>query len=498
MKYFSYFGFFIFATLFCTCIFSCSEEYSSPLKGQTVSNQIFETGTTTKTITIGKGDLSKCTIVSNADWCSASIQGSSVTISVKANDTYDERQATITLTDPEDATTLSFIVVQNQNDAIFVDNNTFNVPEEGGIVKIKIESNVDYDVELPVEGWITIQNGTRGLKKSELSLNIALNNSGNTREGIVKVINKTTGIHESILIKQALTPRVEIDPNYISVDEHGDDISVKVKSNVRIANITTNESWITIGDMKSIDGFNFSVIIKILPMTNLTERSGLVAFESSNGSFLSLLSVDQMLNEILSVDKTSISADYKGGDFYLTVTTNAGYTMTNTSWILMSRLSYDELNYGTINKIPYKFTIRPNDSEKERNGTIKIKGKTKEVTVIVNQSGKPKNSYPSDISELVSCYIIVDYPYDFCRITAYLVNNSPYTIYLSSAYLDHSGDMIGRWKLNNSPLGPGESFWVQYEEGEPTHGKNIDENRLSCLWSFFYNGKEYPVIGYKK
>lgn len=495
MRHFGYIGISVLTILFCTCYFSCSEEYSSPLKGQTVSNQIFETGTTTKTITIGKGDLSKCTIVSNADWCSASIQGSSVTISVKANDTYDERQAKITLTDPEDATTLSFIVVQNQNDAIFVDNNTFNVPEEGGMVKIKIESNVDYDVELPVEGWITILNGTRGLKKSELSLNIALNNSGNTREGIVKVINKTTGIHESILIKQALTPRVEIDPNYISVDEHGDEISVKVKSNVRIANITTNESWITIGDMKSIDGFNFSVIIKILPMTNLTERSGLVAFESSNGSFLSLLSVDQMLNEILSVDKTSISADYKGGDFYLTVTTNAGYTMTNTSWILMSRLSYDELNYGTINKIPYKFTIRANDSEKERNGTIKIKGKTKEVTVIVNQAGNPN----LDITKYISSYTHVEFWFSgqFGSTSAYarIENNSPYSIFLNEVKMStpKNGTIFVKY-YDSVEMFSGASLVEYYGEHFPT----LDMKGFECKWTYTYNGKEYTVRGVQR
>ena len=48
------------AVLLCVCVVSCGEDYSSPLKGQTVSDQTFETGTNSKTVTIGTKDLSKC------------------------------------------------------------------------------------------------------------------------------------------------------------------------------------------------------------------------------------------------------------------------------------------------------------------------------------------------------------------------------------------------------------------------------------------------------
>ena len=387
MRCLVYIGNALIATLFFLCVASCSEEYSSPLKGQTVSNQVFGDGANSETITIGNSDLSKCTVAISADWCNVSIQGSSVTISVQANDTYDERQATITLTDPEDATTLSFIVVQKQNDAIFVDESTFNVPEEGGIVTVKIESNVDYEVELPANGWITILNGTRGLKKSELSLKVALNNSGNVRKGIVKIVNKETGTYESIIIKQALTPRVEIDPNSISVDEQGGEFLVKVKSNVMIANITTNEKWIDIGEKKDIDGFNFSVVIKILPMYNQSERSGLVAFESSNGSFLYLLSVSQKINEILSVDKTSISVDYNGGEQYFTLTANNDFSISTPSWIKIVEISKGQLNNEKT--YYYKVIISRNDSYEEREGSIIIKGKAMEIAILVNQKGSP-------------------------------------------------------------------------------------------------------------
>ena len=118
------------------CFVSCSEDYSSPLKGKTVNDVVFETGVNSKTVSIGTEDLTKCTVASNAIWCRPTIAGSSVNVLVQSNDTYEERKAIVTLTDPEDATTLSFNVIQNQNDAIIVDGKTFEIPEEGGEVNI--------------------------------------------------------------------------------------------------------------------------------------------------------------------------------------------------------------------------------------------------------------------------------------------------------------------------------------------------------------------------
>lgn len=48
------------AVLLSVCVMSCGEDYSSPLKGQIVSDQTFETGTNSKTVTIGTKDLMYC------------------------------------------------------------------------------------------------------------------------------------------------------------------------------------------------------------------------------------------------------------------------------------------------------------------------------------------------------------------------------------------------------------------------------------------------------
>ena len=143
------------ATMASIVVTSCSKEYSSPLKGQVINDLTFDSSQSSKSVSIADVDLTGFTIKSSELWCTAAAQGKSLNVTVQANDTYGERQATVTLTDPGDQTSITFKVLQKQNDAIIVDGSTFSVPEEGGDVSIKVQSNVKYDVEIPSDAsWL--------------------------------------------------------------------------------------------------------------------------------------------------------------------------------------------------------------------------------------------------------------------------------------------------------------------------------------------------------
>ena len=155
-------------------------------------------------------------------WCTASAKGKVLTVTVQTNDTYEDRQATISVTDPEDQTAISFKVFQKQNDAILIDGSTFVVPEEGGEVSIKVQSNVNYDVEIPASAsWLTVSTkaSTRGLVSSTIVLTAEKNNSGNTRFSHVKVTDGKSGVSSTITVKQDITPYIEIDKKEFNLDE---------------------------------------------------------------------------------------------------------------------------------------------------------------------------------------------------------------------------------------------------------------------------------------
>ena len=261
-------------------IVSCSEDYSSPLKGQTVTDQLFETGTNSKTITIGTKDLSKCTVSSNANWCSASIQVSSVVITVQPNDTYEERQAIITLTDPEDGTILSFKVVQKQNDAILIDKPDYLIPEEGGEISIKVQSNVSYTIEIPSDAsWLTKTLPlTRGLVNSNIVLKADKNNTGDERGTIIKLIDQKTGTTTQFSVKQELTPKIELSKEEISLYEDGGEFEIKVQSNIVLTS-TISDDWINSNGRSNEEEFSFVEKFKVSTLPpELSTRNATIYF----------------------------------------------------------------------------------------------------------------------------------------------------------------------------------------------------------------------------
>ena len=268
---------------------SCSKEsYSSPLKGQVVNDLTFESSQSSNSVTIADADLTGFTITSSELWCTAAAQGKKLNVTVQANDTYGERQATVTVTDPGDQTSITFKVLQKQNDAILIDGSTFTVPEEGGDVSIKVQSNVKYNVEIPSEAsWLKISTkaSTRGLVSSTIDLTAEKNNSGDERKTVVKVTNTDSGASSQFTVKQELTPWFTIDKDEFTIDEFGDEVSVTVTSNIEI-DVQFSDDWVSSAGTTEKENFNFVQKIKVAALPNdQGSRTATVTFSDKLGKW---------------------------------------------------------------------------------------------------------------------------------------------------------------------------------------------------------------------
>ena len=122
---------------------------------------------------------------------------------VAANDTYDGREAKIVYRDRSDnsiADTLT--ILQAQKDAIIVSEKEVKVGSEGGTVEVKIDANVDFEMQLPDVDWIS-EVSTRGLSTHKKYLRITENTGESAREAIVLFRNTASGIEEALTISQS-------------------------------------------------------------------------------------------------------------------------------------------------------------------------------------------------------------------------------------------------------------------------------------------------------
>lgn len=123
-----------------------------------------------------------------------------VTVTVAANEAYDPRTATVTLTCGEDTKTIQ--ITQKQKGALLLTESTLTVAAEGGKVTIvaKANSNVTAAVAEGAQAWIT-EIKTRGLVDYNFEFEVAANEAEQPRTGQIVFTNESGS--ETITIQQA-------------------------------------------------------------------------------------------------------------------------------------------------------------------------------------------------------------------------------------------------------------------------------------------------------
>ena len=134
-------------------------------------------------------------LTNNCDWVTTSITSGEasdegVTVTLSADLSYDNREGTIIFSCGKAKKPL--VVSQSLKEVLFADeNNTFNIPAEGGNVIIAYQTTVECEVVIPDEAksWISIApTETRALVSYSTTLNVAENTTYSARSAIVKVV----------------------------------------------------------------------------------------------------------------------------------------------------------------------------------------------------------------------------------------------------------------------------------------------------------------------
>ena len=168
------------------------------------------------------------TLTNNCDWVTASISGGEASeegtaITLTADLTYDDREGTITFSCGKAQNVL--VVSQSFKEAIIADeNNTFNLPAEGGTVDIAYQTTVECEVVIPSDAqhWISLAPETRGLESGCATLNIAKSNLSADRRAVVKVVKMGD---QSVFAEYTITQERNMDYIILYTTTDGETIS---------------------------------------------------------------------------------------------------------------------------------------------------------------------------------------------------------------------------------------------------------------------------------
>lgn len=253
-----------------------------------------------------------------ASWCHLSETAGdagkhSIKVSVDENSTYDERNASISIT--SGTVTKTVVVTQKSEDALLLSCAKVEVDGKGGQFTVDVQANVKYTVSIAPQytGWLKqIQTGkTRGLTQSSVVFEASRNATGNLREGEI-VFTSPEGKSETVHVFQKSDDEIVLANKEVYVLSAAGIIQVEVSANVDFDyTITSGSNWLHRADTRAMSTHTVSFSYDAYDNTE-ENRMATVEFKTVNGA-TEVLTVYQTYKGAIIISSKVIDISAAGG-----------------------------------------------------------------------------------------------------------------------------------------------------------------------------------------
>ena len=306
----------------------------------------------------------------SADWIfisPSSGQAGSNTVSIKVmeNVTDQPRTATVTITDIDGKSTLTFEINQEAVDrTLTVNPESMTFTAQGGEDKLTVSSNTEWTVGKDVD-WITLDSD-KGNGDSMIKVIATENQSLTLRTGSITVTSTDGKIKRTVSVQQDGADVVfSIDRLDVSVNAAGEDFTVNVTHNIGYK-IDSQPEWVKLTNKATsgnIDTFTF----KAEANTSIAAREGVIVFCNDNNECVPVTIKQSGASASLSVSPTNMDFTAKTESKTFTVTSNSDWTATSdASWVKLNASSGNGNAQVTV-------TTEENTTITQRSATITIK-----------------------------------------------------------------------------------------------------------------------------
>ena len=302
-----------------------------------------------------------------------------LTITTEENDTYDERNATLTIKAGNASQNLT--ITQKQKDGLTVTSNKIEVGADGGNFSIEAKSNVNvtFEIEESAKDWITASE-SRGLTAKTLKFTAKANEEKENRQGNI-ILKGGDGLNETITVYQdGNSPTLVITSDDIIVGSDGKTIKIELKSNVNYTMALPQVNWISKEESRAISAYTH--YLAIAPNETYDQRSAVVYFQSEAEGLKDSINITQLQKDAIIVAKNEYEVAPKGEKLEFTISTNVDFEVsTSVEWIKQNTDSR-----GLVGK-ELSFTIDENEGMESREGEIYITFENLKQTIKIIQLG---------------------------------------------------------------------------------------------------------------
>lgn len=302
-----------------------------------------------------------------------------------ANDSYDERNASVTITSGSVKKTLT--VTQKQKDALLLTSNKVELEAEGGDFSIELQANVEvtYEIESGAQTWLTPVARSRGLTSSVLAFHAEANEEAEARQAVIKLAGGN-GLTEEVTVYQMGTgPTLLLSQSEYIVSSAGETIQVELRSNTAYEIEMPGVDWLRENSSRSLSTYTHYFIVD--PNETYDARSAVIRFIDRENGIEQTVTVTQMQRDAIVVAQNVYQIGVEGGALDFAVQANVDFTVsTNADWIT-------QVEARGLTERMLCFEVTPNEGEEMREAVITLESGSVKQTIKVQQFGKMEEPF---------------------------------------------------------------------------------------------------------
>ncbi len=302
-----------------------------------------------------------------------------------ANDSYDERNASVTITSGSVKKTIT--VTQKQKDALILTSNKVELEAEGGDFSIDLQANVEvtYEIESGAQTWLTPVARSRGLTSSVLAFHAEANEEAEARQAVIKLAGGN-GLTEEVTVYQMGTgPTLLLSQSEYIVSSAGETIQVELRSNTAYEIEMPGVDWLRENSSRSLSTYTHYFIVD--PNETYDARSAVIRFIDRENGIEQTVTVTQMQRDAIVVAQNVYQIGVEGGALNFAVQANVDFTVsTNADWIT-------QVEARGLTERMLCFEVTPNEGEEMREAVITLESGSVKQTIKVQQFGKMEEPF---------------------------------------------------------------------------------------------------------
>ena len=323
---------------------------------------------------------------SSQSWCRLSmtsgdasdLSSASISIICEANQSYEERSCTITVSSAELQETIT--VVQKDNKAILVTPTRVDVTNASSTIELDVRHNVEYSVTSNVS-WIK-QVSSKALSSSKLYFSVEANTSYDNREGIITLTQKNGTMKQEVKVYQSQENAIIISKKNYDVSSSTSTVEVAIKYNVKYEVLIpeTAKAWVSYVGTKALS--EATVLLEIKANDTYDARSTIVAIKDQNSSLKDEITINQAAKNGLILSSKEYNLESSGGIVSVVASSNVEYTVTpSEKWIT-------EVSTKGLTAHTHSLSVQKNEGFTDRSAYVVFKAKNVAAltdTVYINQ-----------------------------------------------------------------------------------------------------------------